>query len=64
MLRADHWETTAVAELRTHAEALAAHLLDAYESASRLHSAPIPVISRLQRGHMPERAVHAANRHF
>ena len=26
MLRADHWEATAVAELRTHAEALAAHL--------------------------------------
>jgi carboxymethylenebutenolidase len=26
MLRAAHWETTAVAELRTHAEALAAHL--------------------------------------
>jgi uncharacterized NAD(P)/FAD-binding protein YdhS len=26
MLRADHWDATAVAELRTHAERLAKHL--------------------------------------
>jgi hypothetical protein len=29
MLRADHWEATAVPELRAHAEHLALHLSDA-----------------------------------
>jgi hypothetical protein len=28
MLRADHWEATAVPELRDHAERLAAHLVE------------------------------------
>lgn len=64
MLRADHWETTAVAELRVHAEALAAHLAGA--------SAPSAVsvrhldsqASRLQAGHMSPGMVHAVNRHF
>jgi uncharacterized NAD(P)/FAD-binding protein YdhS len=28
MLRADHWEATAAAELRNHAERLAQHLVD------------------------------------
>jgi len=58
MLRADHWETTAVAELRTHAEALTTHLLDDALHGSR------PVASQLHHGHMPAGMVRDGKRHF
>jgi uncharacterized NAD(P)/FAD-binding protein YdhS len=35
MLRADHWEATAAAELRGHAERLAAHLVERLAAARR-----------------------------
>lgn len=54
MLRADHWETTAVAELRLHAESLAAHLAG--------HE-PV-ALPRLHVGHMSTGKVDAVNRHF
>jgi uncharacterized NAD(P)/FAD-binding protein YdhS len=42
MLRADHWEATAAAELRDHAESLAAHLVDGCGRVDRSHRARAP----------------------
>lgn len=64
LLRADHWETTAVAELRAHAEALAAHLSSKSQRSRAASPETHPVAARSQAGHMPQREFHTQKRHF
>lgn len=64
MLRADHWETTAVAELRAHAESLASHLLGAQEDARMARKVTREVASWSQPGHIAEHVNPSPIRHL
>jgi uncharacterized NAD(P)/FAD-binding protein YdhS len=64
MLRAMHWEATAVAELRRHAELLAMRLSQGRSAAAEARAGHGGIPSWLHGGHMPEGSVAGPNRHF
>lgn len=64
MLRATHWEATAVAELRRHAELLAMHLLVRHQGSLVSAAVTKKVAKRSQAGHMPESRGLLPNHHF